>query len=118
MAPTKAAGTAKKTTTRKPATPPTAGTKLRRDLARLVADVRTALDQLAVSGDLTTMEGRDRLQQQVDEVEARWSRVKQELRLAKSDSDATLETVRAALAKAEETVRNVVDAVFEGVRKH
>jgi hypothetical protein len=117
MAPTKVAGTAKKTTTRKPTTPPSTETVLRRDLARLVTDVRAALDELAVRGDLATMEGRDRLQEQVDEVETRWWKVKQELGLAKSDSEATLETVRAAITKAEEAVRHVVDAVFEGVRK-
>lgn len=135
MAPTKVAGTAKKATTakkaatakktttakktiaRRPEISPSTEGKLRRDLTRLVADVRAALDELAVRGDLATMEGRDRLQKQVDEVEARWWKVKQGLGLAKNDSDATLDNVRAALAKAEEAVRHVVDAVFEGVRK-
>lgn len=83
----------------------------------MVNDVRTALDELAVKGDLATMEGRDRVQAQVLEIENRWLRVKQELGVARSEADSTLEGLRSALAKAEDAVRHIFDAAIEGMRR-
>lgn len=147
MTPTKTAGTAKKTTARKSAPKratvgkpavdkspvnKTAARKatarssatsryserpLRKELSSLVNDVRAAVDELAVKGDLATMEGRDRVQAQVVEIENRWLRVKQELGLARSEADSTIEALRSALAKAEDAVRHIFDAALEGVRK-
>ncbi|MGO9341365.1 MAG: hypothetical protein ACLP6E_02420 [Acidimicrobiales bacterium] len=91
--------------------------QLRHELTSLVNDVRTALDELAVKGDLATMEGRDRVQAQVVEIENRWLRVKQELGFAKSEADSTLENLRFALAKAEDAVRHIFDAAIEGMRR-
>ena len=116
MAPTKVTETAKKANARKRPASRNLENPLPTDLARLVGDVRTALDELAVRGDLATMEGRDRIKEQVAEVEKRWWRVKQELGVAKSEADDTIETLRSAFSKAEEAVRHLVDATFEGFR--
>jgi hypothetical protein len=101
----------KSTTSRGPQRP------VRREITGLVNDLRTALDELAVKGDLATMEGRDRLHEQVAEIENRWLRVKQELGLAKSDADSTLETLRSALSRAEDAMHHIFDAALEGLRK-
>ncbi len=90
---------------------------LRQELTSLVNDLRTALDELAVKGDLATKDGRDRVQEQVVEIENRWLRVKQELGFARSEADSTLENLRSALAKAEDAVRHVFDAAIEGMRR-
>ena len=107
----------KRATTWKPTAKSTSEDRGRRDLAGLVRDVRTALDELAVKGDLATMQGRDHLQKQVDEVEARWWKVKHELGLARAETDATVDSLRAGITKAEEAVRHLVDAVRVGIRK-
>ncbi len=117
MTPTRLEGTTKSTTSRKHTVAKAPANPLRRDLSSLVSDVRAALDELAVKGDLATMEGRDCLPEQVEEIENRWLRVKQELGLARSEADATLETLRAALSKAEDAVRHIFDAALDGVRK-
>jgi hypothetical protein len=109
--------TAKKAPPRKTAASGAQQGPVRRDLSSLVNDMRTALDELALKGDLATMEGRDRLHRQVNEIENRWLRLKQELGLAKSDADSTLETLRSAVAKAEDAMRHMFDAALEGLRK-
>jgi hypothetical protein len=109
--------TAKKAPARKTASSGAQKRPVRRELSSLVNDVRTALDELALKGDLATMEGRDRLHQQVNEIENRWLRVKQELGLARNEADSTLETLRSAISKAEDAMRHIFDAALEGLRK-
>ena len=109
--------TAKRATTWKPTPRSISEDAVRRDLASLVGDVRTALDEFAVKGDLATMQGRDHLQKQVEVVEARWLKVKHELGQAKTETDATVDSLRAGITKAEEAVRHLVDAVRVGIRK-
>jgi hypothetical protein len=91
--------------------------ELHHELTSLVNDVRSALDELAVKGDLATKDGRDRVQEQVVEIENRWLRVKQELGFARSEADSTLENLRLGLAKAEDAVRHIFDAAIEGMRR-
>ena len=90
---------------------------MRKDVAKLFEDVRAALDELAVRGDLATMEGRDLVRTQAAEVEARWWDVKKELGLVRSDTEAAFDALHAGFTKAEQAVRHVLDAVVVGVRK-
>ena len=116
MAPTKVTQASDKANVRRRRASPELENPLPGDLARLIGDVRTALDELAVKGDLATKEGRDRVKEQVAEVEKRWWSVKHELGVAKSEADDTIEILRSAFSKAEDAVRHLVDATFEGFR--
>jgi hypothetical protein len=114
---TESAVSTKRPTAHRPKAPVSTQKVVEHDLAKLLEDVRAAIDELAVRGDLATMEGRDLVREQVAEVEARWWDVKKELGLARSDVDATFDTLRTGLNKAEQAVRHVLDAVAAGVRK-
>ena len=85
----------------------------RRDIAGLIADVRTALDDLAQKGDAATKPGRDRVNEQVANVEVLWTRVKHELGLGRAEGDAAVESLRSALGKAEEAVTHMIDAAVK-----
>jgi uncharacterized membrane protein len=79
--------------------------------------VRSALDELAQKGDAATKQGRDRVNEQVANVELRWSRVKRELGgLGRSETDATVENLRTALGKAEEAVTHIIDAALKVIK--
>ena len=109
--------TTKRPTTHTKKAPVGTDEAVRHDVVQLIEDVRAAIDELAVRGDLATMEGRDLIREQVAEVEARWWDVKKELGLARSETDATFDSLRTGLNKAEQAVRHVLDAVAAGVRK-
>ena len=114
---TESASSTKRPTTHTKKAPVGTDEAERHDVVQLIEDVRAAIDELAVRGDLATMEGRDLIREQVAEVEARWWDVKKELGLARSETDATFDSLRTGLNKAEQAVRHVLDAVAAGVRK-
>ena len=96
---------------------PAAGRSARRDVSGLIAEVRSALDELAQKGEDATKPGRERVMEQVAKVEHGWSRVKRELGIGRSDADAAVENLRAALGKAEEAVTHMIDAAKKAVKK-
>jgi hypothetical protein len=86
-------------------------------LSSLISDVRNALDELAQKGDAATKPGRDRVSEQVSNVELGWERVKRELGgLGRNETDTAVENLRAALGKAEEAVTHIIDAALKVIK--
>jgi hypothetical protein len=86
-------------------------------LSSLISDVRSALDELAQKGDAATKPGRDRVNEQVSNVELGWERVKRELGdLGRNETDTAVENLRAALGKAEEAVTHIIDAALKVIK--
>ena len=115
----KGASSAKASSTAKKATKQTrSGTNRssRREVGGLISDVRAALDELAQKGDAATKQGRERVNEQVANVEVLWTRLKHELGVGRAEGDAAVESLRAALGKAEETVTNIIDAAVKVIK--
>jgi hypothetical protein len=110
----KATGAAKKATKQ---TGSAGSGSSRRDLAGLIAEVRSALDELAQKGDTATKPGRDRVAEQVAKVEFGWARVKHELGLGRAEGDVAVENLRSALGKAEEAATHIIDAALRMIKK-